>query len=279
MDVNPYDTCKEIMRQIEDGTAVSCLGGVPEGIVLKHPLVIHRDESVTSTKLKFVSKGFKEQHKRPNHRLGDLVNKFKSMNKTSAVTYTDDFVKHLGLSCNTEARFQKAYQHLVEAECVDMVPTVNDIGKFETELDEDFDKEYREEMMLELYLMANDVILKLARAGSFDWFMTKIGQPVPLTEQVEEKVDIDDGVAYKLIVGLGHKYAQLNDFQKVYDMSVGKTVGVKSDYGRFLKKYNEMFELEHKADVQQVLWNVLGPVIRSYARQDFMCWFQQKFNV
>jgi len=59
--VSPYDIIQNLMVGIESGAIVSCLGGLMEGVVLKHHK-FQGDKGVVSTKLKCVAQRFKERH-------------------------------------------------------------------------------------------------------------------------------------------------------------------------------------------------------------------------
>ncbi len=145
---NPYEICDKLIKSIENNELHSCLGGVMEGIVLKHHAFLKKGKYV-ATKLKLVTKTFKERHviKLPKAELS-----------------ADEFLESLGKSFCTEARFQKAYQHLVER---DIEPNAN---KIIGELNADFDKEYKDELSLLLYTEFSPLLKKLAREGATNWF-------------------------------------------------------------------------------------------------------------
>lgn len=109
------DIAKSFINKIEAGELKSCLGGIPEGIVVKR----------AGTKLKVVSGIFKERHlkKQPNH-----------------IWTLEASLKYFGDQFNVDARFQKAYQHLAEDDCEINLETLI------VELDKDLEKEYSEEI-------------------------------------------------------------------------------------------------------------------------------------
>lgn len=149
-DCNPYKKAEELIQNIENGSILSCLGGVPEGIVLKHHAFVFKGKT-TATKLKYVTNAFKERHK----------------GKQSKVNLSaDEFIERLGKEFNTEARFQKAYQHLKEN------GKEVDIHKIIGELDTDFDKEYMEEIMMLLWSEFSPIIKKHARKDVGEWYKT-----------------------------------------------------------------------------------------------------------
>lgn len=151
-EINPYTMCTKLMDQIESGEIKSCLGGTLEGIVLKHH-AFTQNNKITATKLKYVTDKFKERHviKQPKVEMS-----------------TDEFLNNLGNSFCTEARFHKAYQHLLES---GKITGKNDLDKIIEELNNDFDKEYQEEVMLLLWVEFSPLIKKLARNNVGVWFM------------------------------------------------------------------------------------------------------------
>lgn len=153
---NPYEICDKLIKQIESGEITSCLGGNIEGIVLKHHAFFKKGKSV-ATKLKLVTTNFKERHivKQPKAELS-----------------ADDFLMSLGQSFCTEARFHKAYQHLVEDNRIDPnLPKKSDKDKIIMELNADFDKEYKDELKELLYTEFNPLLKKLGREGAGNWFV------------------------------------------------------------------------------------------------------------
>lgn len=152
---NPYEICTNLIEQIESHTLKSCLGGQIEGIVLKHHAFIHKGIKV-ATKLKLVTSIFKERHltKQPKAELS-----------------ADEFLLQLGNSFCTEARFNKAFQHLVENNAIDPDHIkVSDQNKIIMELNQDFDKEYKEELKELLYTEFSPLLKKLGREGINHWF-------------------------------------------------------------------------------------------------------------
>jgi len=110
-----YDKCLEFIKKIENGELESYLGGVPEGVVIKR----------SGAKFKMVSNQFKERHVKKQKKIVWLIS---------------DFLKYVGEQFNTEARFQKAYQHLREDGIqITLINIVN-------ELDKDLYKEYEKEI-------------------------------------------------------------------------------------------------------------------------------------
>lgn len=154
-DCNPYTKADELIKDIENNTIISCLGGTPEGVVLKHHAFVQNDKMV-ATKLKYVTDAFKERHK----------------GKQMKTEYSSqDFLETLGKEFCVHPRFQKAYQHLAEDSRIDVNNhQQSDISKIVNELDADFDKEYREEVMMLLWAEFSPVIKKYARDGVGLWY-------------------------------------------------------------------------------------------------------------
>jgi hypothetical protein len=152
---NPYDICEKLINQIESGEIKSCLGGTIEGVVLKHHAFIKKGNPV-ATKLKLVTTKFKERH---------------SIKQPKTELSADDFLISLGNSFCTEARFHKAYQHLIENNTINPENIKNkDRDKIIMELNSDFDKEYKDELKELLYTEFSPLLKKLAREGSGNWF-------------------------------------------------------------------------------------------------------------
>lgn len=152
---SPYEICDSLIKQIELGSIASVLGGIPEGVVLKHH-AYELNGKFVATKLKYVSDNFKERHK---------------IKQPKCEMSADEYLTELGKSFCTNARFQKAYQHLVEDNKIDPNNVKkSDEGKIIGELNLDFDKEYKEELMLVLWLEFSPQIKKLARENTGTWF-------------------------------------------------------------------------------------------------------------
>ena len=155
---DPIVKCSELIRRIENEKLESILGGIPEGIVLKHHAFCKNDK-VVATKMKMVSERFKERH---------------TMRQSKNICNADEFIKKLGLSFATHGRFRKAFQHLAEQNEINKDKMASsDINKLIKELDTDFDKEYDEELMLLLWTEFSPHIKKYAREGAGAWFLAE----------------------------------------------------------------------------------------------------------
>jgi hypothetical protein len=157
---NVIEKCEQLITDIIENKLESCLGGIPEGIVLKHHAFNKGGGEITATKKKMVTDKFKER----------LSHKQEKM-----VYSADDFIKRVGLSFAVHARYHKAVQHLLEKDLLikDKI-TGNDIHKVTEELNSDFDKEYKEEMMMLLWTEMSPHIKKYAREGLGQWFRETI---------------------------------------------------------------------------------------------------------
>src|SRR5579872_1324786 len=157
-EVDPIAKCIELIEQIEELKLESILGGIPEGVVLKHH-AFYKGDKMSATKLKMVSEKFKERH---------------TMRQSKVKLNAEEFIKGMGTCFATEARFHKAFQHLCESGDISKEKMAsNDINKLVKELDHDFDKEYEEELMLTLWTEFSPIIKKYAREGAGVWFKEK----------------------------------------------------------------------------------------------------------
>lgn len=153
---DPVIKCVELIEDIEKGKIESVLGGIPEGVVLKHHAFCKNDR-IVATKQKMVSEKFKERH---------------AMRQAKVKLSADEFIQQLGTSFATTARFHKAFQHLTERNEINKNEmTAKDINLLIGELDADFDKEYEEELMFLLWTEFSPIIKKYAREGAGAWFL------------------------------------------------------------------------------------------------------------
>ncbi|XWV26339.1 hypothetical protein QJ857_gp0735 [Tupanvirus soda lake] len=146
-----YEVCTDIINQIESGQLQSCLGGTPEGIVVK------RD----GAKFKMVTNAFKERH---------------AVKQEKCIWMLSDYLKYIGEQFNVEPRFQKAYQHLVE----DETPVTPENLCFE--LDADLYKEY--ESHINSYINAQ--YLEYIRRGFTNSKEALKTHPDPIAQEIIE---------------------------------------------------------------------------------------------
>lgn len=136
----------------------SCLGGTTvEGVVIKNYSRFGLDKKVLMGK--FVSEAFKEANQKD----------FRLRNPAQS-----DIVQFLIDRYRTEARWQKAVQHLREKDELDLSP--KDIGKLLTEAKQDILKECREEIQDALFKWACDKILRGATAGLPEWYKEELAK-------------------------------------------------------------------------------------------------------
>ncbi len=100
--VHPFTKAQELIKLIEEGKLQSCLGGVPEGVVVKHPAYVReQDGRQSAMKFKFVSRAFKENRS---------VKKIKSSARISPTEY----LEWIGSMYDVQPRFHKAKQRAKE---------------------------------------------------------------------------------------------------------------------------------------------------------------------
>lgn len=141
----------------------SILGGVTiEGVVVKSLSLFGKDKKRLMGK--FVSEKFKETHNK----------EWKKSNPTGG-----DVVQSLIENLKSEARWQKAVQHLREVGRIEDSP--RDIGPLINEIKADIVKEERERIEHDLYRWAIDKVLRGAMAGFPEWYKEQL-----LARQFEE---------------------------------------------------------------------------------------------
>lgn len=113
--MSAFDKATSLIADIEDGKIRSCLGGMPEGIVVK------KDNG----KFKMVTNHFKERH---------------AVKQSKVAKTLKEILQLKGSEFNTIPRFRKSIQHLREKE----IPTTD--TNIVIELDVDLDKEYSDEI-------------------------------------------------------------------------------------------------------------------------------------
>lgn len=153
---SPYQTAQELVEQIAAGKITSILGGRPEGVVLKHPKFVAKGKTV-ATKLKLVTSEFKEAH---------------GMKQNRERATPDTAIEEVGKAFSLPARYHKALQHLRDTG--KLKGTMEDVVKIKTELDEDLEREHREEIMMYLYAELAQHVKRAARTGFDDWYRTQI---------------------------------------------------------------------------------------------------------
>ena len=163
---NKYETChnyidkaKQIIELIEDGDINSCLGNVPpEGVVLK---VLNRDRGkgkISTTRYKFVRVGFSETNRSKKQKLPRLSQ--------------EEIIEGIGKIYDTDARKQKAAQHLEEQRKWKTKMSQN-IGLMVNELDSDLLKECEQDIKNLLFIRFWPQISKAARGNISEFLDNK----------------------------------------------------------------------------------------------------------
>lgn len=134
----------------------SILGGTKiEGVVVKNYRQFSLDKKTCMGK--YVSEKFKEVAKVD----------WKERNPTGK-----DMIQTLGERYKSEARWQKAVQHLTETDAIEGSP--KDIGVLIREIQTDITKECEEEIKDELYRHAIGNIQRIALSGFPEWYKSKL---------------------------------------------------------------------------------------------------------
>lgn len=134
----------------------SCLGGVKiEGVVIKNYTMFAQDKKTLMAK--FVSEAFKEHH----------AGEWKKANPTQS-----DFISVLCDSLRTEARWQKAVQHLREAGKLQDAP--EDIGSLMKEVPADIEKELGDDLKERLWQHFRGQLLRGSTKGLPEWYKEQL---------------------------------------------------------------------------------------------------------
>jgi hypothetical protein len=136
----------------------SCLGGTKiEGVVIKNYHKFGQDKKCLMGK--YVSEAFKEKHQK----------EWKAGNPTN-----NDVLVLLGQELKTDARWQKAVQHLTEAGKLTNEP--KDIGLLMQEVPSDILKEEEEYIKQRLMNWAWPHLKRLTTAGLPEWYKLKLAE-------------------------------------------------------------------------------------------------------
>jgi hypothetical protein len=262
-DEHPNTKIDELIESIISGQMESCLGGTPEGIVIKR-------NHIKSTKMKVVTDIFKEYHK---------VKKPKNVD----ILYSLKFLNWLGQQFNVGARFRKALQHLNEA---DSEITIHSL---EEELDKDLMKEYKDELETYVWKEFNPYLCKYGRIGSksiFTEYMSWINYSVEDYREVEHNND----VILSEIMKISKPYANEDRFLKVLSASYDKNdnpinfsqlkKNETKDYVKVLEKYRSQLDLDlmENVEIRSKLWNLCSLYIFAESRCDLERWYKQFSN-
>jgi hypothetical protein len=133
----------QIMVQIESDIIESCLGGIPEGIVIK---VL---KGTTNSRFKQVRSVFAEMSQVKRDKIEQVSD--------------IDFIKEIGEIYNTNGRREKAVQHMKEKGKYNEKNVNANIGQMVHELDDDLLKEAEEDIKNILFVRFFPEISKVAR--------------------------------------------------------------------------------------------------------------------
>jgi len=138
------------ITEINEGKIKSVLGGKPEGVVLK--ALNHKKENgkIVNTRYKFVRTEFSEMNRMRKKKLPTLLD--------------TEIVDGIGDVYNVHARFQKAVQHLKEADKWKDGDIMRNQSAMVNELDIDLLKECKEDIKTMLFIRFFPQICKAARS-------------------------------------------------------------------------------------------------------------------
>lgn len=159
----PISSADQIREMLQRESA---LGGAKiEGVVVKNYAQMGPEKKALMAK--FVSEEFKEKHaaawKISNPRAGDII-------------------FHLIQCFRTEARWNKAIQHLRDDGLLENAP--RDIGKLILEIKGDVERECEEEIKEALYKWAAPKVLRAVTAGFPEWYKQRL---------LNAQFEVDDG--------------------------------------------------------------------------------------
>ncbi len=148
--VNITEKVTQTLIDIEDGNISSCLGGVPEGFIIKHPN-FDTSEGIIYKRKKCVTNAFKEYQSK------------KKVKRRTEDNDKDNLID-IGTRYATSARFAKAIQHLREEDKLDNNKKKN-IRVIKQELDDDLIDEMKDTMIQEIWEYFREDIEKAHEGG------------------------------------------------------------------------------------------------------------------
>lgn len=172
--ISPYEVCQRLVDEITAGKIPSLLGGTPEGVVLKHHAFFSKGKHV-ATKLKLVTPAFRESHAMKQHK--------EQVTPASCI-------EEIGKSYSLEPRFHKAYQHMRDAG--KLKHTMDDVLKIKEELDDDLERECRDEIMMYLWAELAPYVKRACRTGFDEWYKRQLEtkQAEPAVHELEKAPDV-----------------------------------------------------------------------------------------
>ena len=138
----------ELLHKLETGEIKSSLGNLCEGFVLKRLNQI-KDDKLVISRAKFVRTKFQEQHHQKKGKIQEVSD--------------EQFIKEIGEIYNTNARRNKAIQHLQDKGNWDDKKLESNISKMVAELDNDLLKEAEQDIKNMLFVRFWPEISRIAR--------------------------------------------------------------------------------------------------------------------
>jgi hypothetical protein len=244
---NPFEKCKEFIAKFENGEITSSLGGMVEGVVLKH----HRffvNQQYVSTKKKYTIAEFKEHHTENLQKIKGVENCSKTETKEDKkarrkekfkLATPQESVDAIGEAYSVKGRFAKAVIHLKEADNWDYDDSKLNTERLKVELDKDFDKECKRDVREFLNARFFPDI-------SQRWDNTP--KPVELPDNLD-KAEIDEPKVTE------EDYSPLD-----------KIIGIPSDFTN--KGEIRKFYRKHEEQIKDYLWEKYQVQIKEKARSD-----------
>lgn len=252
-DESPISIGSKLISEIENGNIQSCLGGTPEGIVIKHNNFY--DENLKRTlplKYKMVTSKFREE-------IGLKQKK----------QISDNFLENLGLNYNVVARFRKAVYRLRDSETLSENKTEN-LDKLIAELDCDFDKEYENIIKSYLWCEYRDGIIKSSRTDFVSWYKTQqcVSQSPKLTK--DEIIDF--------VTSIGFEYNKESRFKSVVNFIETNVGPLDENKNKNIAKICQYLDNDidnNSLHFKNLLWEKFSPTIKTFARRDFITWYSK----
>ena len=236
-DKSPIVISQQLISDIENGNIKSCLGGTPEGVVIKHHNFIDVNGVSHATKLKMTTTKFREEIGLKQHNTKNSEN---------------NFIEILGKNYNVEARFVKAVYRMRDQELLCDDKDEN-IQKIIMELDNDFEKENMEIVKNYLWSEYHDEIIKESKKNFVNWYLRN------------ESNFVDS-------INIGNQYNNPDRFIRVISECNDLNPDKKKNVSKLCQLLDSDLE-HHKVDIKNELWNQYGMEIKQFARHNFMEWF------
>lgn len=247
--VEPVDICKDLLNKMVSGEITSSLGGMPEGVVVKWYNYYKKGKFI-NRRFKYVMDSFKERQK------------VKQPKATRTVT---EFLQYIGSQFNVEARFRKAYQHLLErSELTDNAE--ENLRLLIAESNADLLKEYGTELKSYIWSEIMTDVKKYARSNLAAWYRENIGEfdtrPTTIPTDIEKTPD----AVY--IESVAQKYNTDERFQTIWETIKGGLGQVlHKNYMALINALDNDMDLKRK-EIEDVVLPHYLPVIFAAANKD-----------